>query len=244
MSGDRGTVLVADNEPQNIELVVRLMDRLGLDVVSAADGTGALEAVRTNVRVQRHTDTLDSADSIILGLGLTIEARDSGTRGHCERIADYASALGRHLGLDATQCATLHKGGFLHDVGKIGVSDAVLLKPGPLTPSEQGIMQRHTTIGDTLCGEFRSLGEVRAIVRHHHERLDGTGYPDRLAGNRIPKLAQIINVVDAFDAMTTDRPYRVAMSFAYAFSELRDEVRKGWKDPSLVDSFISMMSQR
>jgi putative two-component system response regulator len=201
-----------------------------------------LEArVRALMRAKRAIDQLDSAESIILSLASTIEARDPITRGHCERLAEYAAALGRHLGLDSDTTTTLYRGGFLHDIGKIGVADTIPLKGGLLTAAEHAAMQRHTTIGDTLCGEFRSLADVRPIVRHHHERLDGSGYPDRLAGDRIPLPAQIISIVDAFDAMTTDRPYRSALSSEHAFAELRREVLMGWKDASLVESFIKMM---
>ncbi len=203
-----------------------------------------LEArIRALMRAKRAIDRLDSAESIIFSLASTIEARDPITRGHCERLAEYAAALGRHLGLDSDTTATLHRGGVLHDIGKIGVADTILLKDGLLTAAEHAAMQRHTTIGDTLCCEFRSLADVRPIVRHHHERLDGSGYPDRLAGDRIPLPAQIISIVDAFDAMTTDRPYRSALSSEHAFAELRREVLMGWKDASLVESFIKMMQR-
>jgi putative two-component system response regulator len=318
MNARAGTVLIADDEPQNIELLTRLMVSQGYDVVSATDGGLALDAlttarpdillidvnmpsvdgfevcrtvksdpktcltpvilvtglseskdrvkgleagaddfvskpfvvaelvarVRSLMRVKRRTDELDSAESIILSLALTIEARDHYTGGHCERLAKFAASLGHHLGLADAECASLYRGGFLHDVGKIGIPDAVLLKPGRLTSSEHELMQRHPLIGDTLCSEFRSLEDVRAMVRHHHERLDGTGYPDRLSGDQIPLVAQIISVVDSYDAMTTARPYRSALSPEHAFRELRAEAQKGWKSAALVERFASMLHQR
>ena len=142
--------------------------------------------VRSLTRLKRYTDELDSAEGVIVSLALTIEARDPYTQGHCERLAGYATALGASLGLGSDEQLALHRGGFLHDVGKIGIPDAVLLKPGPLDPDELAVMQQHAVIGDNLCRELRLLEEVRPIVRHHHERLDGTGYPDRLSGDRIP----------------------------------------------------------
>lgn len=198
-----------------------------------------LEArVRSLTRLKRYTDELDSAESVILTLGLTIESRDPSMQGHCERLARYATALGARLGLDDDQLVALRRGAFLHDVGKVGIPDVILLKPGPLTPAEQAVMQQHPIIGHRLCGELRSLEDVRPIVRHHHERPDGTGYPDRLEGDSIPLLARVLNVVDGYDALTTERPYKAAFSPAQAFRELREEAARGWKFPALVEEFI------
>ena len=198
--------------------------------------------VRSLRRQKRYTDELESAESVILSLALTIEARDPSTQGHCARLAAYGAALGARLGLDDDHQMALHRGGYLHDVGKVGVADAVLLKPGALTAEETREMQQHPVIGDRLCGQMRSLDAVRRIVRHHHERLDGSGYPDGLRGGDIPILAQVISVVDAYDAITTARPYRPARAPEIAFRELREEVAKGWKDAAMVDVFIEMQS--
>ena len=191
-------------------------------------------------RLKRYTDELEFAESVILSLALTIEARDPCTSGHCDRLAHYAVALGTELGLDQEQRIALSRGGFLHDVGKVGVPDAVLLKPGPLTVGEVLQMQRHTVIGDTLCGEMRSLQVVRPIVRHHHERPDGSGYPDHLRGDAIPILASVVSVVDAYDAMTTVRPYKPAFTHEAACRELRDDARKGWKNSAMVEAFVDL----
>jgi putative two-component system response regulator len=199
--------------------------------------------VRSLARLKHYTDELESAEAVIMGLATTIEARDGCTAGHCQRIGQFAAMLGRRIGLDEHQCTALYRGGFLHDVGKIGVPDAVLLKPGPLTPAEYALMQAHTVIGDRLCGELRSLREVRPIIRHHHERFDGSGYPDGLKGNDIPLLAAIVAVVDAYDAITTERPYRRPRPPQTACDELRDEVARGWKDRALVEPFISLVEE-
>jgi putative two-component system response regulator len=200
-----------------------------------------LEArIRSLMRLKRSTDELDSAESVILTLGLTIESRDPYTQGHCERLARYAAALGARLRVDADQLVALRRGAFLHDVGKVGIPDVILLKPGRLTASEQEVMQQHTVIGHRLCGELRSLEEVRPIVRHHHERPNGTGYPDRLEGDSIPLLARILNVVDSYDAMTTERPYKAAFSPEHALRELREDAARGWKFPALVEEFVAI----
>ena len=195
--------------------------------------------VRSLIRIKRYTDELDTAESVILSLALTIEARDSTTDGHCQRLSRYAVAFGRTLGLTAEEIAALARGGFLHDVGKVGIPDAVLLKTTKLTREEFLVMQQHTIIGDRLCGELRSLRRVRPIVRHHHERLDGSGYPDGLRGDLIPLLAQIMSVVDVFDALTTSRPYKPALPFEHACHELVREADRGWRRRDLVDAFIS-----
>ncbi len=199
--------------------------------------------VRSLLRIKRYTDDLDSAESVIVSLALTIEARDAYTDGHCQRLAAYATALGRALGLGEDDRSALTQGGFLHDIGKIGIPDAVLLKPGPLTPAEYELVKQHPVIGDRLCGQLRSLARVRPIVRHHHERLDGSGYPDGLRGDAVPLLAQIISIVDLFDAMTTTRPYKPARSAEVASSELVREVVGGWRRADLVEPFVALVRE-
>jgi putative two-component system response regulator len=190
------------------------------------------------VRLKRYTDDLESAEAIILGLGATIEARDRLTRGHCQRLAAYATGVGRLLGLDSADVDALDRGGFLHDIGKIAVPDHVLLKPGALDAREAGVMREHPVVGDALCAGLRSLQRVRPIVRHQHERLDGSGYPDGLRNTQVPLLAQINSIVDVFDALTTDRPYRAALPRGQAIEVLIDEASRGWRDRALVDAFL------
>jgi len=196
--------------------------------------------VRSLLRIKRYTDELDSAVSVIVSLALTIEARDATTDGHCQRLARYATTLGRELGLAVDEIDALERGGVLHDIGKVGIPDAVLLKPSRLTPDEFTVMKQHTVIGDRLCGELRSLHRVRPIVRSHHEHLDGSGYPDGLKGTGVPLLAQITGVVDVFDALTTARPYKPALPAERAYEELRVEVEQGWRDPKIVESLIGL----
>ncbi|MBK5298853.1 MAG: response regulator [Vicinamibacteria bacterium] len=196
--------------------------------------------VRSLVRLKRFTDDLDSAESVILSLALTVEARDPCTGGHCVRMSSYASLFGTHLGLPDDDVTALARGGYLHDVGKIGVPDAVLLKAGPLTPSEFAIIKQHTVTGDQLCGDLRPLRLVKPIVRSHHERIDGSGYPDGLAGDAVPLLAQITGIVDVYDALTTDRPYRSALTSAVSLAELDAESRRGLHQPDLVCAFAEL----
>jgi putative two-component system response regulator len=203
-----------------------------------------LEArVRSLTQLKRYTDELDSAESVILSLAMTIEARDPCTSGHCQRLATYSAALGTRLGLNSDQHVALHRGAFLHDVGKVGIPDAVLLKPARLTPAEFTLMQGHTVIGDNLCSELRLLEDVRPIVRHHHERPDGTGYPDGLTGDEIPLLARILSVVDVYDALTTARPYKRAETSDHAIRELREEAARGWKFEGIVEEFAALATQ-
>jgi putative two-component system response regulator len=194
--------------------------------------------IQSLVRLKRYTDELESAESVILGLAATIEARDPCTNGHCQRLAQYATKLGASLGLDEGDLGALARGGFLHDIGKIAVPDSVLLKGGKLDPQESRVMRSHPVVGDSLCAGLRSLNKVRPIVRHHHERLDGTGYPDGLKNGKVPLLAQIIGIVDVFDALTTERPYRSARPHDEACQVLADESSRGWRDRALVDAFL------
>src|SRR5688572_11588847 len=189
-------------------------------------------------RMKQLTDALDSAESAFMALALTIEARDPTTKGHCERLAKWAVHLGQVLGLPSEDLEALHRGGYLHDVGKIGVPDAVLLKPGPLTAEEFEQMKRHTEIGDGLCAPLQSLRDVRPIVLSHHEKLDGSGYPQGLKGDQVPVLAQIVGVVDVYDALTSRRPYRDALEPETAARHLIEEVEQGRFSRVHVEAFL------
>lgn len=211
-------------------------------IVKPFDAQELRARVRSLLRIKRYTDDLDSAQAVIVSLALTIEARDAMTVGHCQRLARYAADLGARIGLGAADLAVLERGGILHDIGKVAIPDTILLKRGRLTPEEFEQMKLHTVIGDRMCSELRLLRSVRPIVRHHHERLDGTGYPDGLRGIGVPLLAQIIGIADVFDALTVVRPYREPFSIARAFEELETEARRGWRDETLVREFIAMVA--
>lgn len=312
---DSGKVLIVDDDPSNVEVMIRMMRGFGYATATVADGEAALEAVgrerpdvvlldvnmpvlngfevcrrlkgdpatrlipvvlltsiaevgdrvqgldagaddflakpfiaaelkarvRSLTRLKRYTDELDSAAAVFISLGRTIEARDPYTQGHCERLAAYATALGARLGLPDHHQVALYRGGYLHDLGKVGIPDAILLKCGPLDLAERVVMQQHTVIGDAICRELRLLEDVSPIVRHHHERADGSGYPDRLSGDSIPLLAQLMGIVDTYDALISARPYKTAFTPELACDELRAEVRRGWKNAHLVEEFISIV---
>jgi putative two-component system response regulator len=191
-------------------------------------------------RLKHLTDELDSAESAFMALALTIEARDPTTNGHAERLSRHAVHLGRALSLGDDDLHALRRGGYLHDIGKIGIPDSILLKPASLTACEFELMKRHTLIGDQLCAPLQSLRRVRPIVLSHHERLDGSGYPHGLKGDEVPLLAQIVSIIDVYDAITSNRPYRAATSPESAISHLRVEIAKGRLARHLVEAFLDV----
>jgi putative two-component system response regulator len=199
--------------------------------------------VRSLLKLKAFTDELEHAETMLLALGQTVEARDPYTHGHCERLAAYSVALGRVLGLPPEDLTALDRGGYLHDLGKIGVPDAVLLKPGALSAAEWAVMREHPVIGERICLSLRSLRPVLPIIRHHHERWDGGGYPDGLAGEAIPLTARVLQVVDIFDALTNARSYKSAFSHSSALAMLKDEVARGWRDARVVEPFIELMER-
>ena len=206
------------------------------------DSLELLARVGALVRLKRYTDDLDSASSIIMTMTEMIESRDGRQQGHCYRMANRAAALGRRLGLSAADIQSLYRGGFLHDIGMLAISDTVLRKSGTLTPEEYELIKSHTVVGDQLCSKLRSLQAVRPIIRHHHEHEDGSGYPDRLRGEAIPLLAAIVGIVDVFDAITVQRPYQSAQTEEKALSVLWQEVDVGWRRRELVEEFAALVT--
>ena len=199
--------------------------------------------VRSLLKLKRHTDELENAETVLFTLAISVEAKDPYTNGHCDRLARYSVALGKSLGLPPEQLKALHRGGVLHDVGKIGVPDSILLKPGPLTKEEREVIKSHPVIGERICAPLKSLRLVLPIIRHHHERRDGSGYPDGLAGAAIPLTARILQAVDLYDAFTTQRPYKPAYPKEQAFAIMREETARGWWDSPLIEAFIAMVQE-
>jgi putative two-component system response regulator len=200
-----------------------------------------LARVQSLLRLKQFTDELDNAEAVLLSLALSIEAKDPYTEGHCDRLSKYSVAVAQKLGLPEDLRVALRRGGLVHDIGKLAVPESILLKPGPLTAEERKIMERHTIAGERICAPLRSFRQVLPIIRHHHEKLDGSGYPDRLKGEHVPLTARILQVTDVYDALTTDRPYRKALSRENAFEIIRDEVKRGWWDASVVNEFETVV---
>jgi putative two-component system response regulator len=173
----------------------------------------------------------------LFSIARTVESRDPNTGDHCERLVMRGKAFGEYLGMSRSEVRDLMWGGYLHDIGKVGIPDAVLLKPGKLTPEEWGIMQQHVSIGEKICQPLRTMRGVLPIIRHHHERWDGSGYPDGIAREKIPYLAQVFQLIDIYDALTSERPYKAALTPTAALNIITAETQKGWRNPDLVQQF-------
>jgi putative two-component system response regulator len=195
--------------------------------------------VRSCLRMNALHETLDSAEQVIFALAAAVEAKDALTERHTRRVAESAREMGTRLGLPDAALDALYRGGIVHDIGKIGVSEAILLKSGPLDVVELARMRAHPAIGASIVAPLRSGTNLLPIIRHHHERFDGEGYPDGLRGSAIPLLARIISICDAFDAMVSDRPYRAGLRAVDAIAILRAGAGTQW-DPQLVELFIDV----
>src|ERR1700719_5233533 len=201
------------------------------------DRTELLARVRSLLKLKQRTDELERAEPVLFTLARSIEGKDPYTHGHCVRLSEYSARLGEHLGLSEDQLIALRRAGVVHDVGKIAVPDAILLKPGRLTPDEWIIIREHSLVGERICAPLKSFRFVLPIIRHHHEKLDGSGYPDGLRGDEIPITARVLQVVDVYDALTTNRTYKRAFSITDALQTMKEEVAKGWWDPKIFDHF-------
>jgi len=200
-----------------------------------------LARVRSLLKIKQFTDELEHAETVLFTLALSIEAKDPYTEGHCDRLSQCSEALAKRLGLTEDECIAARRGGVIHDIGKVAVPDQILLKPGPLTPEERKVMERHTVVGAGICSPLKSFRSILPIIRHHHEKMDGSGYPDGLKGDGIPLTARILQTVDIYDALTTDRPYRKALAPERALALMREEVKRGWWDGALVDELEAMV---
>jgi putative two-component system response regulator len=304
-----GTILVADDEESNRELLEELLSREGFEVITAPDGVTALQElnrvqadlvlldvlmprmsgldacekikanpetylipvilitslsekqdrikgirvgaddflsrpvdrtellarVRSLLTLKQRTDELERAESVLFTLARSIEGKDPYTHGHCERLANYSARLGHHLGLPEEQITALRRGGVVHDIGKIAVPDSILLKPTKLSEEEWKMMRVHPIVGERICSPLKSFRSVLPIIRHHHEKFDGSGYPDGLRGESIPITARVLQIVDVYDALTTERPYKHAFSITDALQTMKEEVGRGWWDPAIFE---------
>jgi len=202
------------------------------------EGAELIARVRSALRLKELYNTLDGAEHVIFSLATAVEAKDAFTERHTHRVGESARLLGQRFGLPEPVLDRLYRGGMIHDIGKIGVSDSILHKPGPLDPIEVPQMQAHVAIGESIVRPLRSTSELLPIIRHHHERFDGLGYPDGLRAREIPWIARIVSVCDAFDALVNDRPYRSRRSTEEAMAVLRAGAGTQW-DPETVDMLAS-----
>lgn len=201
-------------------------------------------AVELRARVEsaasrkRLTDQLDSAEAVLFTLARIVEAKDSNTGDHCSRLSRNSMLFGAALGLGAKELLALRRGGVLHDIGKLGIPDSILLKPGPLTEAEWVLMRSHTAIGAELVKDLPSMRLTMPIIRHHHERWDGAGYPDGLQGEAIPLLARVFQIADIFDALLHARSYKPALQLADVLQQMQQEASDGRCDPYLMQVFL------
>jgi putative two-component system response regulator len=198
--------------------------------------------IRTKVLLRQRAlnQRLDATEGVLFALARAVEARDRHTIHHAERVGRYAEAIGGADGLTPEECELLYQGGVLHDLGKIAIPDAILLKPGPLSAEEFAVMRTHSVEGERICLSLRSIAHYLPMIRHHHERVDGAGYPDHLYGNDIPLGARIAAISDAWDAMVSDRPYRAGLGADEAISRMRGGAGKQW-DAGLVRVFLELI---
>lgn len=200
--------------------------------------------VRSAANKKRLTDQLDDIESVLFALARMVEAKDKNTGDHCSRLEHMAEVFGEKLGLDHLQLLALRRGGVLHDIGKLGIPDSILLKNGSLTDDEWSVMRQHCEIGSQLCSGLKTMKLTVPIIQHHHERWDGSGYPAGLKGKNIPYLARVFQIIDIYDALAFERPYKKAFSREKIISIFKEETAKGWRDPELVERFLTLLNER
>ncbi len=208
------------------------------------DAVELVARVDSAVQHKRLTDQLENAESLLFALARMVEAKDENTGDHCTRLSRQAVRFGRWLGLTPKELLALRRGGILHDIGKLGIPESILLKPGALTPQEWIVMRTHTVIGQRLCQGLRGFQLTTQIIRSHHERWDGSGYPDALIGEDIPLLARVFQLCDIYDALSHTRPYKPALSEGDVMRVMEEEAARGWRDPTLIAAFRAFLATR
>ena len=202
------------------------------------DSEQLMARTRNLLRTKSLVDELEQAENVLVSLANALDAKDNYTRGHSERVARYAEALGSEVGLGRIECRNLRRAGLLHDIGKIGTSLDYLHKPGPLTTAEYEEVKKHPVIGFEICRPLRTMAPLLELIRGHHERLDGRGYPDALLGDAVPVSLRCLTIADVYDAITSDRSYRKAIPRDRAFKMMSEEASTGMWDARLVDLFF------
>ncbi|MBM4345180.1 MAG: response regulator [Deltaproteobacteria bacterium] len=200
-----------------------------------------LTRLKALTALKRHTDEMDHASAVLQCMAQIVEQRDHYTAGHCASVAETAVAIGSALGVPNEDLETLRLGGLLHDLGKIGVPDVILHKPTKLDDAEMAVIRTHPLLGDELLKPLHSMQRVRPLIRSHHERLDGTGYPDGLKGLQIPLLVRILSVADVYTALASQRRYKPAFDDQRCLSILREEADRGWWDNGVVEALAATL---
>jgi putative two-component system response regulator len=230
-------ILTSRNGKENI---VTALDAGADDYISKPFDRDELQA---RLRVGRRIVGLQTSETVVFSFARAVDAKSPYTKGHSDRVMRYAIALADRIGLPPSDREILRRGAILHDIGKICIPDAILDKPGPLTPAEYEIVKQHPINGVSMVKPLDSVRDVIPIIRWHHERMDGQGYPDGLSGDKIPLLARVTAVADVYDALRSERPYRPELSEKECYTILREEAKGGGLDPELVEQFLGLPTE-
>ncbi|MFV2058138.1 MAG: HD domain-containing phosphohydrolase [Thiohalomonadales bacterium] len=254
MSGDEACKQIRKNPQHKFLPIIMVTASNSREDLSASLNAGATDFIRKPYNVteltarmksavsqKRLIDQLDSAESMLFTLARMVEAKDPCTGDHCSRLQHIVTVFGEELDLDHQQMVDLRRGGVLHDIGKLGIPDSILLKQTKLNDREWDVMKQHTIIGTKICGNLNCMRGTLPIIRSHHEKWNGSGYPDKLAGKDIPLLARVFQIADVYDALLSERPYKVALSKEQTISILKSETENGWRDPELMSIFITLL---
>jgi putative two-component system response regulator len=196
------------------------------------------------VERKRLTDHLDDAETVLFSLARMVEARDRDTSDHCDRLSHIAVVFGQELGLEQEDLDALRRGGVLHDIGKLGIPDEILLKKGKLDVDEWQVMKQHAAIGAALCSPLRTMKRTADIAQYHHEKWNGSGYPEGLKGEAIPLVARVFQIVDVYDALSSMRPYKPALPLEEVIEIMEQEMVAGFWDPTLMPVFLKILRER
>ena len=211
------------------DLLIKPLDRLELST-----------RVKSLINQKRLNEGLDQAEQVLFSIAKAVESRSSDS-GSCARVAFLVQEFGKYLELTPEEVNNLLFAAHLHDIGTIAIPDAVMLKEGELTPSEKELIRKHVLIGEEICQPLRNRSGILPIIRHHHERWDGSGYPDGLCGIQIPYLAQVFQIIDIYNALTSDRPHKKAYTPSEALQIIAEETVKGWRNPEIIDAFTAFI---
>lgn len=240
-----GTVSPAIRNPNYTQMgVLLLILAAGANTLDKSNLTGwqELNAEPSQAKESAGSET-ENFEDVVISLARTIDAKDKYTEGHIERVSQYAAFLGERIGLDEDKLETIRIGALIHDIGKICVDLTILHKPGKLNRNEFEQIKQHPILGEQICSPLKALHDAGIIVRCHHEKLDGSGYPDGLSGDQISLETRIVTIADIFDALTTERSYRKALTVEETLEVMQEEAFQGKLDQALVHEFFNMLAE-